>query len=412
MRFQLEPLTEPGRRFVALAEQHAADFADGASDRDREGRFPAEAIEAMKVSGFSAGPVPEEFGGMGVGSLHDLTVAVSRLGRADGSIAIAIHMHLVTCSIVSRLRLWAHERGDTDAATALEGFMALLGGGGIALANITESGTDPRHPLTEVTPVEGGWRLDGRKIFGTMSEVADVMTVTCRRKREDGTWGMGRAIAFRGMPGQTILDNWDALGMRASGSHDVVYENCLLGDGQYTDLGDWGAWTPDGLVISTAGNIGLLGAFLGIAEAARDHVAALLQKRTRQPSGKVLAAFPGIQHGMAELEVDLATCRAHLGWIGRHLDTQLSRPAAELTLAEMHELNAAFQCTKLVVNRKAIDVVDKAMQLSGGAGYLASSPLSRLYRDVRAGPFMQPFSPNEAYGYIGKMALGQTVDDV
>ena len=76
----------------------------------------------------------------------------------------------------------------------------------------------------------------------------------------------------------------------------------------------------------------------------------------------------------------------------------------------MHELNAAFQCTKLVVNRKAIDVV-KAMQLSGGAGYLASSPLSRLYRDVRAGPFMQPFSPNEAYGYIGKMALGQPVDD-
>ena len=126
-----------------------------------------------------------------------------------------------------------------------------------------------------------------------------------------------------------------------------------------------------------------------------------------------MAAFTGIQHGMAELEVDLATCRAHLGWIGRAPGRAARRRpvAAELTLAEMHELNAVFQCTKLVVNRKAIEVVDKAMQLSGGAGYLATSPLARLYRDVRAGPFMQPFSPNEAFGYIGKVVLGQPVDD-
>ena len=406
--FQLEPVTAAGRRFVDLAEQHAEEVAAQAASNDEERRFPVEVIESMKASGFTAAMVPERFGGLGASSIHDLTVAISRLARGDGSTAIAINMHFASCLVTDWLHRAAVARGDETAAAGTEAYLSFLGGGGLAMGNATEAGTDIGWPMTEATRVDGGWSITGRKIFGTLSPVADSMAVTCRHRRDDGTWGAATAIVFRGSPGQTILDNWDALGMRASGSHDIVYEGCVVPDGMFLQGADWGSPSMQTLLIGTGGTIGLAAAFLGIAESARDYVVPMLRSRTKQPTGRPMSTRRNVQRLVADCEAKILTGVGMLDWIGRRIDdVVLDTPPAEQSLELFHALNGRFQAVKLVVTRAAIDAVDAAMQATGGAGYLASSPLGRLYRDVRAGPFMQPISATDAPEYIGKVVLGE-----
>jgi alkylation response protein AidB-like acyl-CoA dehydrogenase len=407
MDFHIQPITKAGQKFCELAELHATEAAEKAAEHDREGTFPVEVFGSMKESGFLKSTVPEEFGGLGLASSHDLAAGLARLAYGDGSTSIAANMHLDFGLIAGRALRGARELGDEEQAEMMTAYLSLLGSGMIGMANATEPGTDLRHPLVEATKVEDGWSISGRKIFGTLSPLADVFFVPVRSPQNDGGYASGFAVVFRGTPGQTILDNWDALGMRASGSNDVVYDQCVVPEQVVRVDEVWGEDGELGLVIATAGNEGLLGCFLGIAEAARDEVIAMAKSRKKAPSGRPIAERHGVQHQVAEMDVDLETCRAVIERAGRLIDFYLfERPPSEVPIKELHELNRAFQCAKLVANRKAIEVVDRALTISGGAGYMTNSPLSRLYRDVRAGPFMQPLSPNESYEYIGKLALG------
>jgi alkylation response protein AidB-like acyl-CoA dehydrogenase len=153
--------------------------------------------------------------------------------------------------------------------------------------------------------------------------------------------------------------------------------------------------------------MGLSGVFLGLAEAARDYVVASVKTRRHGSTGPLLAERHAVQHAIADIEVDLAAARAMLARTMTLADGLFQAyPAGSVPMAELHEAMKDFQCAKLVVTRNAVNIVDRALTVSGGAGYLSKNLLSRLYRDVRAGPFMQPFSPNEAYAYIGRVTLG------
>jgi len=119
----------------------------------------------------------------------------------------------------------------------------------------SEPGTDRLHPLLEATKVEGGGRLNGRKIFGTLSPAATLRHGTCRVRDSQGGFRRGLARVPRERAGVEIKHNWDALGMRASGSHDLVFQDCFVPEAALREDGPWGAWTEGLLSGQMAFNI-------------------------------------------------------------------------------------------------------------------------------------------------------------
>jgi alkylation response protein AidB-like acyl-CoA dehydrogenase len=140
MTFELQALTEPGRRLVALAEELAADFATRAVQHDREGSFAHENIDALRRSGYLAAPVPAEFGGMGVDCVHDILVASSRLARGDASTTIGVNMHLG--NTMRQVRGWrrAAANGDHERAARFRAAMEAIAAGEMVIAAADHGG--------------------------------------------------------------------------------------------------------------------------------------------------------------------------------------------------------------------------------------------------------------------------------
>ena len=156
MEFELKASTEAGKRMVELAERHASDFALTAAENDLKGMFPVENIRALQKSGFAAAAVPEEFGGMGVTSIHDCVVAMNRLGRAEGSTPLAFTMHLSRTMSIVRARRNAIATGNKKAQSLSEYLLKKIGAGDlmITVAN-SERGANIRTSRTLATKVDG-----------------------------------------------------------------------------------------------------------------------------------------------------------------------------------------------------------------------------------------------------------------
>ncbi|GAA2798175.1 acyl-CoA dehydrogenase family protein [Saccharopolyspora taberi] len=412
--FELSPATDAGHRAVTLAEKHAEQFLARAEEHDRDGTFPHENFAEMQRSGFMACTVAAEFGGIGLDSLHDMMVAMNRLARGDASTAIAANMHLAGAAVIGRLLRRARAEGDAGAAAVIEDLLSRVGSGSTVMCYpTTERGTDLTSPMTTATPVDGGYLVNGRKIFGTISPAADLFFPSVRVPKDDGGYLTATAAIPREADGLQVEDNWDALGMRASGSNDITFTDCFVPKDMLFAVRDNYARAGQGFAdFALTANLPLISTFLGIAEAARDHALHATTKR-KGPKKKALGDRIPIQQLVAEIEIDLAVCRAMVERVGRIADEFLKRYATtDAPSAEGNALMKETQCMKYVVNRKAIEVVDRAMTVTGGGAYMGRHPLARLYRDSRAGPFMQPYAPYEALEYIGKVTLGMdpTVD--
>lgn len=405
--YALQPVSLAGRRFVALANEHALVAEARAEAHDRDASFPHETFAEMQASGFLSACLPEARGGLGVTACADVAAAFCRLARGDGATALGAHMHTVT--VLGLGRLWSETN---DVGGTLPRWLDdLIDGVAAGQALLSVAGTEPSQTLgwfqTVGRPVDGGYAVSGVKAFGTNSPAATHLYVMFRVPARNGGWNNVVTIVERSAPGVEVLDDWESLGMRASGSNSIRFRDCFVPADRVVPVGAAREVSRYWIRFFLEGNIGLLASFVGIAERARAAAHERVERRRSALTGESVAGQAGVQHRASDLEVALATGRAVVERIARLADEFYASDSRQpRPLDEHHALMAEFQCAKLVANRAAIDVVDAAMTLAGGSAYLASSPLARLYRDVRAGPFMQAFSPIEAPAYIGQVALG------
>ena len=400
MMLELTAHTPPGDRLVALAEELSAGFATRAAEHDRDGTYPFEAINALKAAGYFAAPIPAELGGLGVGSTHDLVVASSRLSRGDASVSIGVNMHLVAVLNMQRRYQVALASGNERRARGFAASLRQIVREGVVLAAaISESGQDLTRPGTVATRTESGWRIDGRKMFCTMSPAATDLYVAVTYADDGGVERYAYAMVSTDAPGVTVHDDWDALGMRASGSNSVSLEGVEL-----PESGVRGGFRAGDALPYIERNLhsGLFhaAASLGIAESAdaiaRHAIRGLINGDARP---RML---------IADNSVDLAASRASLSRAATLIDQhRAANPASDGTAQELTALFAEAQASKAFINEAAARIVDRALALSGGTGYISGSPLARAYRDVKAASFMHPLGANRAYDYLSHVALGE-----
>ncbi|MPY92658.1 MAG: hypothetical protein GEV08_06185 [Acidimicrobiia bacterium] len=401
--FEVGAATEPGAAALAMAERFARAFAAGAAAHDPPASFAHEHVDALREAGFLALPIPALLGGLGVMSSRDVLVAASRLARGDAATAIGVNMHLaVTMNLVRQWRVTG-ARGDRHAARGLAVTLERVANGKITFAAaVSEPAQDLSRPATTATRGADGWVVRGRKSFCTLAPAATVLNVGVTALDEDGSARYAFAAVPVDSPGVEVHDDWDALGMRASGSQSVTFHDVVLPHAAVRDgfaLGSWNVELLERYLVSGAFHAA---ASLGIAEAA--HGAATASLRGKPLEGSSAAHTTMV---LAQNVVELSTMQALFEAAARAIDDH--HDAHPLGSASFEAAIAVFsqvQVAKAHLSEAAVRVVDRALALAGGAGYRSSHPLARAYRDARAGAFMHPLGANRAYDFIARAHLG------
>ncbi|MCC7023308.1 MAG: acyl-CoA/acyl-ACP dehydrogenase [Thermomicrobiales bacterium] len=381
------PKTPRQAEFIALAEALAGPIAGRADEVDRSGRFPIENFRELHEAGFLGLTIPERFGGLGADPL-EYALAIERIARACGSTALAANMHLSLMGKLGETGVWPEE---TYARVARD----IVGRG--ALLNSANSepemGSPSRGglPTTTATRTPTGWVINGRKRWTSLASALSYMLVLATIV-DEGAPRRGNFLAPAETPGIAVLNTWDNLGMRGTGSDDVVFTNVELPLDALVQI--------DGSAVPGDGNgwaaFGGAAVFLGIAQAARDEAVRFAQ--TRRPNGMAgpIAELQTIQHRIARIELDLLQART------------LLYATAEWWLAHPEERGERawrLVAAKNTVTNAAIRVTDEALRVSGSAGLAAASPLQRYFRDARTS-IGQPPIEDIALTTIGKAALG------
>ncbi len=343
----------------AVREFAVRRIAPQANEIDRSNRFPRELWPEMGGMGLLGMTVPEEYGGLGFGYLEHL-VAMEEISRASGSIGLSYGAHSNLC--VNQLRRFGNE------AQKRRLLPRLVSGEDVGALAMSEagSGSDVVSMRTRAERRDGGWALNGSKMWITNGPEADVAVIYATIEPGSGARGITAFIVERGMKGFSAAQKLDKFGMRGSDTSELVFEDCFVPDANL--LGQPGG----GVEILMSGldyeRLVLTGGPLGLMRAALDLIVPYLHDR--QQFGQPIGSFQLMQAKLADLYAACNASRAYAYAVARACDagrTTRYDAAACLLLASENATRAGLE----------------AIQALGGNGYINEFPAGRILRDAK-----------------------------
>jgi alkylation response protein AidB-like acyl-CoA dehydrogenase len=386
--------TKDEQRFIDIAAKLAGEFASRAARYDEEEAFPHENYASMRESGYSIMGIPEELGGLGATMLQRVK-AQETLAQGCGATALAINMHINAVGLL--VDLWQRFKNPQveDKLRQIAKGRLICGGS----ASEPDNAVPVMRPRTTAQRVNGGWTVNGRKIFGTQSIALDLYF-------SEATWVDGPKgetiltfiIPPRDSPGLTFKDDWHTMGMRSTASRSTEMKDVFVPESAV--MLQRAAFTRGGITDLFLRATFTIGApYIGIAVAARNFVVDFMRERPRYPLKRPMSHLPSVFNKVGEMDMLIEGARAVM-W----------KSAAELELDE--PVNWAYKsaAARMIAIENSTRVVDLALRAVGGQSYFKRLPLERYYRDVRAGLFHPPDS-DETLELLGRNAFGIALTD-
>lgn len=361
---------------VDVIDELGPEFQARAAETDREDRFVTENFAALREHKLFAAIIPTELGGAGA-SYTELCEAVRKLGSYCGPTALtfSMHQHLVSAATFNY-------RNGKPGQAMLEKVAAN------DLILVSTGATDWLDSNGEVEKVDGGYSVSAKKYFASGCLAGDVLVTTAPYEDPDEGWIVMHFPVPIKSEGVSIEENWHAIGMRGTGSHTAVLENVFVPEEAVVLRRPKGKFHPVWNVVLGVALPLIMSPYVGIAEAAATEARNMASKRQDD------AARPYL---LGEMENALTT--AKLAW------------ESMVAMANNLDFEPSLDHTNEIVQRKticinaAMEVTRKAMEASGGPGYLQAFTTERLFRDSLAGQF-HPMQQKRQHLFTGRMAMG------
>ena len=326
---------------------------------DEASEFPMDVVKQLGQMGLLGVIFPPELGGAGLGYV-DYMLAIEELSAVDGSIGIIVAAHNSLCT--NHIFL-----AGTDAQRA-KYIPRLASGQALGAWGLTEpgSGSDAAAARTTATRTSAGWVLNGNKTFITNGHYADVSVIIAVTDKSQGTHGLSAFIVEKGTPGFRPGKKENKLGLRASDTSELIFEDCEIPEENL--LGNLGEGFVDAMRTLDGGRISIAALALGIGRGALD--ASVKYVGQRRQFGKAIAEFQGIQWKLADMATELDAARL------------LTQRAAVLKDAG-RKVTRESSMAKLFASEVAVSICEQAVQLFGGYGFIKDYPVEKFYRDVK-----------------------------